>query len=169
MIATAVGMSKRTVYARYEDKAALFKAAVYRAIEGYTVPIETFRRIETDDLEAALAAVARIRVSNMMTPVAIKLQRILTAQSWRFPELFRASYDEGMGPTIDFLCSLFSRHNALGEIAVEEPEWAATAFLSLAAGGPTRIIVSGNVLDEAELEAHIRFSVRLFLNGVCRR
>lgn len=168
-IATAVGMSKRTVYAYYEDKGALFKAAVRRAIERYTVPIEALQAVATDDLEQTLTAIGRLRVANVATPVSIKLQRILAAQSYRFPELFMAAFEQGTGPTIHFLCDLFARHNARGEIDVMEPERAATAFLSLVVGGPTRIIVSGNVIDDAELEERIHFAVRLFLDGVRRR
>ena len=168
-IATQVGMSKRTVYARYEDKACLFKAAVRRAIERYTVPREALEAIATDDLEETLAAVARLRIANVARPVATKLQRILSAQSYRFPELFNDAFEEGTGPTISFLCDLFMRHSAQGEINVTEPHRAATAFLSLAVGGPARIIVSGNKLDDAEVKRHIRFAVNLFLRGVGRR
>src|SRR3954451_6212587 len=59
-IAGAVGMTKRTVYARYEDKSALFRAVVQRAVERWTVPVEELRAVESDDLEATLTAVARI-------------------------------------------------------------------------------------------------------------
>lgn len=168
-IATQVGMSKRTVYALYEDKGALFKAAVKRAIERYTVPREAVEAVATDDLEETLAAIARLRIANVATPIAIKLQRILSAQSYRFPELFHAAFEEGAGPTISFLCDLFARYSSLGQINVTEPQRAATAFLSLAVGGPARIIVSGNVLDDAEIERHIRFAVGLFLGGIRRR
>jgi len=41
------------------------------------------------------------------TPVATKLQRILSAQSNRFPELFNAAFEEGAGPTVRFLSDLF--------------------------------------------------------------
>ncbi len=165
-IAMQVGMSKRTVYARYSDKGALFKATVRRAIEGYTVPRETLDALASDDLEQTLIAIARLRIRNVSTPVGIKLQRILGAQSYRFPELFNVAFQEGTGPTIDFLCELFTRLNGQGVVRVEEPRRAATAFLSLVAGGPTRIIVSGNSLADTEIEAHIRFAVRLFLTGV---
>jgi TetR/AcrR family transcriptional repressor of mexJK operon len=168
-IAIHVGMSKRTVYARYEDKASLFKAAVRRAIEQYTVPRDALEALATDDLEETLAAVARLRIANVATPVATKLQRILSAQSYRFPELFNAAYEEGAGPTINFLSDLFVRYSRKGEINVTEPRRAAAAFLSLAAGGPARIIVSGNKLDDTEIESHIRFAVGLFLSGVHRR
>jgi AcrR family transcriptional regulator len=168
-IAIQVGMSKRTVYARYEDKAALFKATVKRAAERYTVPREAIEAIATDDLEETLAAIAHQRISNLMKPVAIKLQRILSAQSYRFPELFKAAIEEGAGPTIGFLQDLFERHRKDGKLSVSNPHRAATAFLSLVVGPPARIITSGNKVDEAEIDKHIRFTVNLFLNGVCQR
>jgi TetR/AcrR family transcriptional repressor of mexJK operon len=168
-IATQVGMSKRTVYARYEDKAALFKATVRRAIESYTVPRAALEAVASDDLRETLAAVARLRIANIATPVSTKLQRILSAQSYRFPELFTAAFEEGAGPTVSFLRDLFVRYSRKGEINVAEPSRAATAFLSLAAGAPARIIVSGNPLGAREIEKHIRFAVNLFLLGIRRR
>ena len=165
-IATQVGMSKRTVYARYEDKSALFKATVERAIEQYTVPRQAVEAIATDDLEETLTAIARQRIANISKPVAIKLQRILSTQSYRFPELFTAAFEEGAGPTMSFLKDLFVRHTARGQIKVTEPHRAATAFLSVVVGRPARMIISGNKLDEAELDKHLRFAVDLFLNGV---
>ena len=164
-IATHVGMSKRTVYARYADKAALFKAAVHRAIQRYTVPREAIEAVATDDLEATLTAIARLRIANLATPVATKLQRILNAQSYRFPDLFNASFEQGTGPTILFLCDLFTRSTARGELNLTEPRRAAAAFLSLVVGGPARIILSGNALDEQEIATRVGFAVRLFLDG----
>jgi TetR/AcrR family transcriptional repressor of mexJK operon len=168
-VAIQVGMSKRTVYARYEDKATLFKAAVKRAAERYTVPREEVEAIATDNLEETLAAIARMRIANLTKPIVIKLQRILNAQSYRFPELFKATIEEGAGPTIHFLQDLFERYSREGKISVSEPHRAATAFLSLVVGGPARIIISGNKVDEAQIDRHIRFTVNLFLNGVWRR
>ncbi|MDB5972228.1 MAG: transcriptional regulator, TetR family [Hydrocarboniphaga sp.] len=167
-IAAQVGMSKRTIYARYEDKAALFKASVRRAVERFTMPRETLEAVVTDNLEQTLAAIARLRIVNSATPIAIKLQRILSAQSYRFPELFTIAIDEGTGPTLDLLCSLFERHSASGEIHVTEPRRAATAFLSLAVSGSARLVVAGKTLDKAEVEKRISFGVGLFLNGVRR-
>jgi AcrR family transcriptional regulator len=165
-IAIRVGMSKRTVYARYEDKARLFRAVVHRAIERYTVSRAAVEALATEDLRETLAAIARQRIANVATPVATKLQRILTAQSYRFPELFHAAFDEGAGPTIGVLKDLFARFSARGQIKVTEPRRAATAFLSLVVGGPARIIVAGNTIEAQEIEDHIRFTVDLFLKGV---
>ena len=76
-IANRVGMSKRTVYARYESKDALFKATVMRAIEFYTVPYEAIIAVATDDLEQTLRAVAHQRIRNLTTPNSVRLQRVL--------------------------------------------------------------------------------------------
>lgn len=168
-IASVASMSKRTLYANYEDKADLFRVAVDRAIERYTVPIETLQAVESEDLEETLKAVARIRIANLATPAGIRLQRILNAQSHRFPHLLSAAFEEGAGPTIDFLSDLFARHNASGDTVVTDPRRAAVAFMSLVVGGPARLIISGGQLAEDEIESRVGFSVQLFLNGVRRR
>ncbi|NGY03994.1 TetR/AcrR family transcriptional regulator [Solimonas terrae] len=168
-IATRVGMSKRTVYAYHDDKEALFRAAVRRAIEAYTVPREDIEALVGDDLEASLRAIAHQRVANLSRPVSIKLQRILAAQAYRFPELFNAAFEEGAGPVVEVLRALFARHEAAGDIAVGDAQHAAAAFLSLVVGGPTRLIVAGNALGKTELDARIDFGVRLFLRGALRR
>lgn len=165
-VAAAVSMTKRTVYARYADKAALFHAAVQQAIERWIVPDASLRALETDDLETTLTAVARMRVAHVMTPEGLKLQRIINTESYRFPDIFTTAYEQGTKPVIAFLADLLRRHAASGAIGVERPEMAANVFLSMVVGGPVRIIVSGNTIDPEAIEDRIVFSVRLFLDGV---
>jgi len=164
-IAGAVGMAKRSVYARYPNKAALFKASVQRAIEQWTVPVEALHRVESDDLEATLTAVARIRMANATTPAGLRLQRIVNTESYRFPEIFAQAFEQGTRPTIDFLANLLRRHMQAGAVSVTKPEIAATAFLSMVVGGPLRAVVWGKAMDPAAMEERIRFCVRLFLDG----
>jgi len=164
-IAAAVGMAKRSVYARYPNKAALFKASVQRAIEQWTVPVEALRRAESDDLEATLIAVARIRMANATTPAGLRLQRIVNTESYRFPEIFTQAFEQGTRPTIDFLADLLRRHTQAGRVSIAEPEIAATAFLSMVVGGPLRAVVWGKAIDPTAMEERIRFCVRLFLDG----
>ncbi len=164
-IAAGVGMAKRSVYARYPNKAALFKAAVQRAIDEWIVPVEVLRQAESDDLEATLTAVARIRMANATTPAGLRLQRIINTESYRFPEIFTQAFEQGTRPTIDFLADLLRRHAHAGAVSVTKPEIAATAFLSMVVGGPLRSIVWGKAIDPSTVEERIRFCVRLFLEG----
>jgi len=159
-------MTKRTVYARYADKAALFKASVQRAIERLIVPHATLQALETADLEATLAAVARLRVAQVMTPAGLKLQRIINTESYRFPEIFTMAYEQSTRPVIEFLAGLLRREIATGALAVADPERAAVVFMSMVVSGPVRIIVSGNRLTRREIEDRLQFAIGLFLNGV---
>jgi AcrR family transcriptional regulator len=168
-IAAATGMSKRTIYARYPDKAALFKAAIGRVVDSYTIPAARLAAAEADSLRETLLNVARLRIANLSSPDAIKLQRVLTAQSYRFPELFRAAFEQSAAPTIAFLAAQFDKHAARGEIAASEPRRLVTAFLSLVVGGPSRLIVAGEQLEVAEIERHLAFTVDLFLDGIRSR
>lgn len=165
-VAAAVGMTKRTVYARYTDKAALFIATVQRAIERMIVADDVLRELDTGDLEQTLTALARMRVAQVMTPAGLKLQRIINTESYRFPQIFTMSYEQGAGAVIAFLADLLRRHNSAGAVCVEQPDMAANVFMSMVVGGPVRMIVSGNPLNQQEIDDRIGFSIRLFLNGI---
>ena len=168
-IALATGMSKRTIYARYADKAELFKAAIARVVSSYTIPAETLRAAETPELRETLLNVARLRIDNLSAPDAIKLQRVLTAQSYRFPDLFRTAFETSAAPTVAFLEQQFENHARSGAIAVADLGKLVTAFLSLVVGGPARMIVAGSQLEPDFIEHHLQFTVDLFLNGICKR
>jgi len=164
-IARAAQMSKRTLYSRYLDKQAIFLAAIKAASERYTVSVEALRKVETDDLKATLLAVARLRLNNLSSPEGLRLQRILSAQSYRFPELFNSLFESHTGPTLDFLVDLFTRATFDGQLAISDPRAASTAFLSLVLGGPARQLIAGSHLDSSELEARLVYAVTLFLDG----
>lgn len=164
-IAQTVGMTKRTVYARYPDKVALFRAAVNLAIERYSVPHERIEATDCGDLEQTLRNIARLRINHVMSPNGLKLQRIIATESYRFPDIFNKAYEDGSTPAVKFLASIFQRETAAGRLAITEPMRSATTFMSMVVSGPVRIIVSGNYLSETEIDERVSFAVRLFLNG----
>ena len=164
-IATATGMTKRTVYARYPDKSALFHAAVSRAIARLAIPEEQIAATDCGDLEQTLRNIARLRIDLVSTPRGLKLQRIINTESYRFPDIFTEVYEFGALPTIKFLARLLKRETAAGRLAIAEPAMAANVFMSMAVSGPVRIIVSGNPLPEKEIDERVAFAVRLFLDG----
>ena len=164
-IAADVGMTKRTVYARHADKASLFRAAVARAINHYSVSPETIAATETDSLEQTLINIAMLRIDLVATPRGLKLQRIVNTESYRFPEIFTDSYELGAKPTVRFLAALLERKHRAGELAIDDPLMTANAFLAMVVTGPVRFIVSGIPLAPSEVDRRVRHAVRLFLNG----
>jgi TetR/AcrR family transcriptional repressor of mexJK operon len=164
-IASAAGMTKRTVYARYTDKAALFHAAVSRAIKRLSIPEERILATDSGDLEQTLRNIARLRIDLISTLQGLKLQRIINTESYRFPDIFNEVYEFGALPTIKFLARLLKRETAAGTLAISDPAMAANVFMSMAVSGPVRVIVSGNRLSQAEIDERVAYAVSLFLNG----
>jgi AcrR family transcriptional regulator len=166
MIAARINMTKRTVYARYADKASLFRGAVQRAIERQVVPRHVLEEFDEGDLTETLASIARLRIGQVMTPNGLRLQRIINTESYRFPETFTANYEQSARPVIDFVAGLLDRAIDAGQIAPTDSGLAASAFMSMVISGQVRAIVSGRALTEAEIDRKIYFSVHLLLDGL---
>lgn len=164
-IAADVSMTKRTVYARYADKASLFLAAVHRAIERYSVSPERIAATRTPDLKQTLINIAMLRIAAVAEPEGIKLQRIINTESYRFPEIFRIHYELGAQPTVRFLAAILEEETARGALAIDDADMAANVFMSMVVSGPVRFLTSGNPLPEGDLQERVAFAVRLFLEG----
>lgn len=166
MIANRVGMTKRTVYARYADKSSLFLAAVQRAIERQIVPRHVLEELDRGELAETLEAIARLRIGQVMTPNGLRLQRIINTESYRFPTIFTANYEQSAKPVIEFVAGLLDRAIAAEAIAPTDVDLAASAFMSMVVGGTVRAIVSGSTPTAAELDQKVHFTVHLLLDGL---
>ncbi len=164
-IAAAVGMAKRTVYAQYGDKKTLFMAALQRAIDEWIVPVEELYAAETDDLEETLLHVGQILVDNIMTPQGMRLLSITNAEANTLPEISAYTYEQGTGPTLEYLTGLFVRRGPENIELVDARE-AALAFLFLVVGGPGNMTAWGIPVDAAQIHRQTRYRVRLFLYGL---
>lgn len=168
-IAATLRMTKRTIYTQYGNKEALFKAAVQQAIEIVLVTADELQALDTGDLENTLKAVALLRVKRVLSPEGMRLQRIINAETYRFPELQETLYQESVGPTVVFLTNLLQDCAARGEIDVDEPEACVGIFLSMAVGTTTRAATIRLQIGAMNIEQHVDYCVRLFLYGLLRR
>ncbi|MDE8654146.1 TetR/AcrR family transcriptional regulator [Novosphingobium sp. H3SJ31-1] len=164
-IAADVNMTKRTVYARYPDKAALFRAAVRRGIERYAISRERITATRGGDLEQTLIAIAMLRIELTATAEGLRLQRIINTESYRFPDTFNTFYTIAARPTVEFLADLLAEETAAGRLAIDAPLMAANVFMAMVVGGPVRFITSGNPLAPEDVDKRVAFAVRLFLQG----
>jgi AcrR family transcriptional regulator len=166
MVAARVSMTRRTIYALYAEKAALFRAAVQRAIERQIVPRDVLAGFDTGDLAVTLESVARLRIGQVMTPNGLRLQRIINTESYRFPEIFTDNFEQSAKPVLEFVADVLDRAIAAGQIAPTDSGFAASAFMSMVVGGQVRAIVSGRAPTPAELDRKVSFTVRLLLDGL---
>jgi TetR/AcrR family transcriptional repressor of mexJK operon len=155
-------VAKRTLYARWRNKAALFRGVLERLIAGWQQDTEPDADL---DPEAALLALARHILAVALAPEALALHRLVVAEAGRFPELasvLRASASSAYGRII----RLLERQAGSTALAPGEAEFAAEQFLRLVVTGPQlRALGLGERMDEAALAAWATRSVRLFLDG----
>lgn len=158
-IVESLGMARRTVYERYGDKITLFKAALQRAIDDWTVPIERLRAAETADFQATLLTVAQLMVQNIRTPSGMRLARIANAEVFHMPEIAAYLWERTAQVALGYLTDLFRRR-----LSAETAEDCAFAFLMLVVEGSYQSRVWHHVTD-AELDRQLAFRIALFLNG----
>lgn len=167
-ITRSLGMSKQTVYARYRDKHALFRAALQSAIDEWLAPIERLPEHESEDLEATLVAVARILVTTMLSETGLRLIRITNAESYRMPEIGRYTYGRGHQLFAAYLRDLFRRRLPVEAEADKDVEDLVTAFLNLMSG-PARLNAWGLDAEPIDVDEFTRKRVHLFLCGALGR
>jgi TetR/AcrR family transcriptional repressor of mexJK operon len=167
-VAKRAGISKRTFYHRFPDKAALFAAVVHRIIEQVRPPPEV-PLLQGTTLEEILRRLAGLLLRAALAPQAIALQRLVTAESVRFPNLARAVYEEGWAQQATALIGdLLARELQDAQLSVELRRFEAEQFLHMVVALPQRRIIGlGVPLTPGELDAWADGAVNLFLNG-CR-
>jgi TetR/AcrR family transcriptional regulator, mexJK operon transcriptional repressor len=167
-VAARAGISKRTFYHRFDNKAALFAAVVHRIIEQIRPP-RGVPLLEGATLQKILRRLAGLILHAALSPQAIALHRVVTAESLRFPNLVRAVYDEGWAHEATALIGdLLARELEDPGLTVELRGFAAMQFLHMLVTLPQRRIMGlGLPMTPAELDAWADNAVNLFLNG-CR-
>ena len=162
-ISNAIGMSRRTIYARYGDKTTLFKAALQGAIDDWVVPVAELQAAETDDLEETLQRIARKWSGQLRTPSGTRLLRIANTELFRMPEIGTYLWEQTAQSTLSYLTDLFARRLRPG-MEVTDAADAAAAFLLLVVQGSVQAI-AWQMASDAEFDRQIVYRTRLFLEG----
>lgn len=161
-VAEAAGMSKRTLYARYRDKDALFSAVLRQLIERWLTPIQDFRT-SNGALEPMLREIARHFLDSALKPMPVAIYRIIIAEAERRPEFGRLAQAGGRQPAVRAVADALARFRA--ELRVGDLELAAEQFISVVVDSPLRLAALG-LGDSRGVEVQIGAAVDLFLNGV---
>jgi TetR/AcrR family transcriptional regulator, mexJK operon transcriptional repressor len=164
-IARNCRVAKRTIYARFSGKPALFRAVVGRLIARWLSTTSDWA--ETESLEAALTDAAERILAVALTPEAVALHRLLIAESVRFPELPLMMQQAGAGKGTSRIAAVLDRAVARGTLPTQDTVFAAEQFLHLLLAGPQRRALGlGRPLDEQQTRVWQKSAVALFLSGV---
>jgi len=166
-IARDAGVAKRTIYARWSGKPALFRAVLERLMTVWFAAAATGAWPEADGLEASLDAAARGILTVGLAPEAIALHRLLVAEGARFPELKAILDQAGAKEGMQRIAALLDHAVAVDQLASLDTKFAAEQFLHLVLAGPQRRALGlGDPLDAEGLDAWRIGAIRLFLSGL---
>ena len=165
-IARRARVSKRTFYQRFPDKAALMSAVVVRLIDGLRPPAHV-PLIEGEGLEQILVHLGSLILHAALTPRVLQLQRLIVAESSRFPALASAvARAGGRQEAVALISELLMRHSRGAVITPADAAFAAHQFLQMIVSLPQlRAIGLGAPMAPEELDAWVRGSVALFVHG----
>jgi TetR/AcrR family transcriptional regulator, mexJK operon transcriptional repressor len=162
-IAAAAKASKRTIYARHADKAALFRAVVNDRIAKWRGSIRTFCAPDAD-LRTCLETLARYLTACWLQPASIDVQRLVIAESHRWPDLGNCFIESTCRPAIDLIERVLMLHRT--ELRQIDTGLAAEHFFGLTV---ERYIVYAQLaqqVTDAEIARKTRASVDIFLRGI---
>jgi TetR/AcrR family transcriptional regulator, mexJK operon transcriptional repressor len=167
-IARTAGITKRTLYARYPDKRAVFLDvipwALTRAVEN-----DAGTKIDDDDLAAALTAIGRGAIKRSVDPDTVRLHRVVRNEIGRFPEFAVSAETLGWSRRQRQVMELLCRHQDAGNIEVDDIELVAEHFLALVEALPARLADFGVYRSRKQETRHLQHAVKLFLNGILPR
>lgn len=164
-VARASGVAKRTIYARWSGKAALFRAVLDGLMAKWlSIAVDWSK---ADGLKAALNTAAEQILTVALTPEAVALHRLLIAESARFPELPLMMDQAQANQGTTRIAALLDRAITNGELPPRDTAIAAEQFLHLLLAGPQRRALGlGQPLDELQIQTWRENAIRLFLSGI---
>jgi TetR/AcrR family transcriptional regulator, mexJK operon transcriptional repressor len=169
-VAAEAGVSTRTIYERFKNKADLLGAVISRLVERMSTVLAT---VDLTRLEprSALLALARTMIQRVGDPDAVAMYRILVAEAHRFPEL-AAKMRETDKRCIDRTVADYFRDQVRrGALALADPDRAATLFLQMVCCELHQSLVFCDDAAQAELggDPHLKQVIDIFLLGAAPR
>jgi AcrR family transcriptional regulator len=164
-VARQASITRRTLYARYPDKHALFVEVVTWARTRHPW-LEPDFHVDLSDLRGALTAIARAAVARAIQPEVVSLDRLVINEWRRFPQLVIYGRSHPLSPRMQLVMDLLSWHEDRGNIQVDDLEITAEQFLAMVSMMPARLAAVGVHRAPDVEEAHIEHAVTLFIRGL---
>ncbi len=161
-IATRARASKKTLYARFSDKSALFRALISWGIR-QNLPEEI--PPDDGDPERALERHARSVLSAMLRPESLGLVRIVSAEAVRFPEIGRLFDEMVRKSSVTILDALAARLTKAKRATIRDRSQFGEDFIALVRGDTYFRVLAGavDVPTDAEIKRQATHAVRTLL------
>jgi AcrR family transcriptional regulator len=165
-VARRAGVSTKTLYRLIPNKAALFETMVSDRMERFASGVR-FRACDGSNIEGALREALVVCSELVLDPEVIALQRMILAESDKFPEIAETFYNIATQRTLATLASWLSVQHERGLIAITDATATAGMLLGMMMFQPLRDVQFGNKPPPTpkQIELRARDCATLFLRG----
>ncbi len=165
-IATRARVSKQTIYHHFGSKDVLFGAMVEDRCERFLEPIANVE-LASDEIVENLRTLGRNFLNRVLSPSSLALHRLVVAESNRFPDLGRLSYEAGPRRVVERLARFLEARAERCGLSIPEPEIAAEQFFGALLG---LLQLEAILCNEPErcvqrIDGYVDHAVTVFLKG----
>ena len=167
-VSKLAGVSKKTIYAFFDAKEALFEAVMKVHTDSTDRPVPAAAPADGTAVETALADYLGRLAEFILQPFAVRLFRLTIAEAERFPDIAQAFYREGALRSIRQLEDWLALQTKNRLLKVEDPHEAAVFLTSMIVLEPLRAAALGvaELPSKAVMAARARSVTKVFLHGV---
>jgi AcrR family transcriptional regulator len=170
-VASEAGVSTRTIYERFKNKADLLGAVISRLVDRDMATALAPEELDRLDPRQALTAIGQVITGRACNPDSAALFRIVATEAQRFPELAAKMRCSDKQRVDDAVASYFRKQVDRGTLMLADPERAASLFLQMVCAELHQCLLFGTADDMSKLDftAHLKQVVDIFLNGAVPR
>jgi AcrR family transcriptional regulator len=170
-VAHEAGVSTRTIYERFKNKADLLISVISRLVERDMAMVFATAELDRMEVRQALTAIGRSITGRACDPQAAALFRIVATEAQRFPALAEQMRIATKDRIVNAVAQYFRGQIARGRLTLADPERAAALFTHMIKAELQECMLFGSIQDVAHLDfqRHIDQVVEIFLNGAAPR
>jgi AcrR family transcriptional regulator len=170
-VASEAGISTRTIYERFRNKADLLGAVITRLVERDMASVLATAELDQLPPRQALLAIGHTVTGRACDPDSAALFRILASEAHRFPQLAATMRNGTKARVNDAIATYFRGQIQRGALALADPDRAAALFMQMVCAELHECLLFGTREEIAKLDfiAHLNVVVDIFLNGAVPR
>ena len=170
-VASEAGVSTRTIYERFKNKADLLGAVISRLVDRDMATGLATEELDRLEPRQALTVIGQIITGRACDPESAALFRIVATEAQRFPELAAKMRCSAKQRVDDAVARYFRKQVHRGTLMLADPERAASLFLQMVCAELHQCLLFGTADDMAKLDftAHLQQVIDIFLNGAVPR
>ena len=164
-IVLTVGGSKTNVYSYFGNKEGLFRAVIESLCELF---LRNFKKVNLSgkDARTGLTLLGTTLLKSLMLDKHIAFQRLVLAESGRFPGLGQTWFDDGPQQSRLRIAGFIAQCQQTGELRNADPMLSATLFHDRLVFNPTHLSTIGRPPSTQAVNRHARQVVDLFIKGM---